>query len=161
MKIVISRVETDLGDSTVNDCRVSTLPEGLKSKVMALLGNLAGVKRITEVEEARPTIELADKNVGIGFLSVETRAQYFEVLSLLRWYLKEHWFSTGRRGAIGGTTHCVDCGTGKIIGSGSGYCGNPDCPSHEKWKEVLGDLYKGPSLRSPLFKGPGIKGSTH
>ncbi|MDP2663998.1 MAG: hypothetical protein Q8P08_00975 [bacterium] len=156
MKIVISRVETDLGDSTVNDCRVSTLPEGLKSKVMALLGNLAGVKRITEVEEARPTIELADKNVGIGFLSVETRAQYFEVLSLLRWYLKEHWFGMGRRGAIGGTTYCTNCHTGKIVGSGSMYCENSYCPSHEKWREVIGDSYQLPSRPAP-FKFPGVK----
>jgi hypothetical protein len=147
----IIRVEGDVKKSRVDKNEVSGLPKGLRIKMLGLLNKLTGVKRINDDEGVRNALfELSDRNVTIDFFGRDVKKEFLRTADLLRWYLGRHWYSMSPPGTIGGTIHCADCYYSTVAGAAHTYCPIPSCPSHKKWREVIGPSYK-PQKEDPCF----------
>ncbi len=146
----IIRVEDNVRESRVDGDKVNDLPKGLRVKTVMLLNRLKGVKRISIENKIQDALfELHDKNVTLKSFDSKTRKEFLETIELLIWYLGEHWYSMGPPGVIGGTVHCADCHYSEIAGS-PGDCPSPSCPSHKKWRMVIGPSYV-PPKEDPRF----------
>ncbi len=142
MKII--RVNDRISKSTVDGSEIKELPLRLRVLLRRLLADLKRVKTITiDQEPQKAILEFSSRNATILSLSAKTRRQFIATMSLLQWYKRKHWYSHRPAGMLGGTIYCNDCDLGIIAGS-AWYCQNSACPSHEKWRQVIGPSYKPP-----------------
>jgi hypothetical protein len=148
--VQIIRVQNDIKKSTVDREKVSDLPEGLRKKMANLLANSefsgnAKVKTINIGERAEDAIlELPETNVTLDFFNETLRKEFIETVELFWWYRQPHWHSS-RSGAIGAPVHCAHCGSSYVCpGPTRGFCTNSGCPSHEKWRQIIGPSYEIP-----------------
>ena len=119
---------------------------------MAGLGALAKTvwDVISEIEGMLDKREKEMDKQTIG-TTQSIKREFSRTISLLIWYLRPHWHGTMGTDVIGGETSCVDCGYTEIVGAGGEYCPVPSCPSHKKWRMVIGPSYEPPKrdLRFP------------
>lgn len=131
---------------------VRELPPGLKSLMKSLLSPLsrAGIKGISiDGSPKKAIFESSKTNATFNCLKKKAKKTFLDVIGLLIWYLNPHW--GGASGdKIGGVVCCVDCHSSRVIGGSLYYCGCPSCPSHEKWRKVIGPSYKKPKNFIPL-----------
>lgn len=140
----IIRVEGNVKESRVDGVKVSNLPKGLQSRMVRLLNKLRGVKRINvEREVGDALFEISNKNVTSEHFNQKIRKEFLGTIGLLIWYLGRHWYSTGPEGVIGGPIYCEDCHHSEPSGH-HGYCPIASCPSHKKWRMVIGPSYTPP-----------------
>ncbi len=146
MKII--RIEDEVQKSIIyyaeEKQKVVNLPAPLQKRVTQLLKKLGGVKRIEVEDNIRESVlEYAEKNVTANSLGSDLKKEFVAVVGLLRWYVGRHWRSSAP-GRIGASLHCTDCEWSRTSGSPD-RCENSSCPSHKKWRIVLGPSYKAPS----------------
>jgi len=156
----ITRLEANIKKSRVAGVDVSGLPKGLRTMMAKLLDKLEGVKRINIEGKAQDAIfELSEKNVTLSFFDRKIRKEFLGTIELLQWYQQPHWHSA-RRGVIGAPVHCAHCSYSTVPGAHGGYCPVPSCPSHEKWRLIIGPSYKPPG-EDPRFLGLSEKLKKH
>jgi len=150
----IIRVEDDVKKSQIDGIEVARLPKGLRTKMLRLLKKLTGVKIISLGRITTTTnFEFAERNVPLAFFDRKIRKEFQETINLLKWWLTPHWLSMSSSDAIGGEVYCMDCNHMMIAGSGGEYCPNPSCPSHKKWRMVIGPSYEPPTESFPFERG--------
>lgn len=147
----IIRVEDNVRKSKVDRVEVSELPKGLRIRMVRLLNKLKEVKQINIKGKTQDALfEFMDRNVILKSFDKKIKKEFLNTIELLRWYLGKHWYSMSPPGAIGGDVCCADCNYSRIAGSPELYCPSLSCPSHQKWRMVIGPLYK-PPKKDPLF----------
>lgn len=154
----IIRVGTDVRKSIItgiNVDNVNGLPKASRERMIKLLNMLKDVKRINIKDKADDAIfEFSDVNVTLDFFNQKIRKEFIEIIDLLQWYERPHWSS--REGVYGAPLCCTHCGYAKPSGSPDD-CPSPGCPSHEKWRQIIGPSYKIPGDFSPDEKKRLIK----
>lgn len=138
--------------------KVSELPEGIRTIIVLLLASLWEVNQIIikgEIQDALFALKPDNRYVDLAIFDSKREfeppinPEFRTAMELLKWYLGPHWIGWGGAGVIGGSVHCVDCGYSKPAGASGEYCPDPNCPSHKKWKQVIGLSYQPPE--NPLF----------
>ncbi len=136
--IIAGQPEESLID---NKTRVEDLPTGLKAMILEGLRRMREAKKIIvffkEGKLSEKTIiELPTKNVLLvnanGFQR-EAKQKFVQVLELLRWHLSPRWRPYLHSRAV----YCTDCETSATPPATE--CVNPDCPSHEKRRLIMGE----------------------
>jgi len=146
----ITRVEDNVRKSRVDRVEVNELPKGLRFRMVRLLNRLKRVKQIKIKGKTQDALfEFLDKNVTLKSFDKKVKKEFLNTIELLRWYLSGHWYTMSPPGAIGGEVHCANCNYSTIAGSLELYCPSPSCPSHQKWRMVIGPLYKPPLYELP------------
>ena len=141
--MLITRVETNVRKSRIDEVDVDGLPKGLRRRMVGLLNKLPKVKRINVEDKIQDAIfELSDRNVTLTFFDRKIRKEFLKTTELLKWYRGKHWYSTSPQGAIGGTIYCTECRYSNVSGAVREYCPVPGCPSHKKWRMVIGPSYR-------------------
>jgi len=143
----IVRVENARESLINNRTKVKDLPKGLRIRVVKLLNKLNGVIFIISFhdKEKRPDAILRyfDRNFVLDELPAKIKKEFEETTSLLEWYFREHWYSLSPQGTVGASLYCADCQ--RMARSGhSGPCLNNGCPSHLKWRKIIGPSYEMP-----------------
>jgi len=147
----IVRVENNTRESLINnEIKVRDLPKGLRIRVVKLLNKLNGVIFIISFHDKknRPDainaiLRYPDRNSVLNDLPAKIKKEFEETTGLLEWYFREHWYSLSPRGTVGAPRYCIDCQ--QMVRSGhSGSCPNNSCPSHLKWRRVIGPSYEMP-----------------
>ena len=125
-------------------CATETLPPELRNKLLNLINQLKqkGVKEINVRENILDSLFKVGRYwVAIkGFLDQGIKRMFLETIELLVWYLGPHWTKLSDL-PKSTTTFCVDCGTMSREAKEPERCWVRTCPSHTKWKQVLGNLY--------------------
>ena len=154
----ITRVEKLVKKSRIAGTDVDGLPKRLRMRMVRLLNKLAGVKRINIEGKARDAIfELSDRNVTLTFFDRKIRKEFLKTIELLQWYRQPHWHST-HRGVIGAPVHCAHCSYSSVPGAvRGGYCPVPSCPSHEKWRLIIGSSYEPPKTPKEDLRFAGFR----
>ncbi len=144
----ITRVEGNVRKSRIEGKEVNELPKTLRMRTVKLLNKIEGVKYINVEGEAQDAIfELSNQNVTLDFFDDQKlRREIVKTIDLLQWYLGPHWHSHlhNTPGVIGGPIRCTHCGHTRPPDFFSDYCPNSGCPSHEKWRQIIGPSYKIP-----------------
>lgn len=146
MQIIV--VRKNLQKSTVNGLSVEKLPPFLRKKVISLLRKLpTDLKRIEIKKKVKDAIlEITQGNITPDLIrNKKTKAEFLKKMGLLRWYFSGHWYIHNSR-ALTPPVRCAHC---HIIRQkpNTKYCLNPECPSHQKWKLIIGPSYKKPRMK--------------
>lgn len=154
-------VSNQIEKSRIYKKPIDELPPGLFAQAEALFLHLRLVSVVNAyIDPAEPEnsiFNIGNRNINMSLSEEDADKilleEFLSFIKLYFWYIKDHWKSTGflRR------YECLECGCcfdeDQRRDQSKKYqipdqCTNPDCPSQENYKQVLGSLYQKPQKKS-------------
>lgn len=147
----IIRKESDVKKSIiVGNGFINDLPKRLRFKMIKLLQRLNKVNTIDLLNNGDAIFEFSDKSVNLSFFAKRKQKEFSKTIELLRWYLSRHWHNFSPRGSRFGEIFCAECKYVIKIEDLNNICPSQDCPSHTKWRQVIGLTYNSSKISSVL-----------
>ena len=135
---------TQIEEDKIGAGRAKALPIELQKSMIELLNQLKqkGIKEI-DIKESIPDSLLKVGRYWVAitdFLDQDIKKMFLETIELLVWYMSPHWSRPDDPKTLS-SFFCTDCLKMSRSIQMTKHCEFPECPSHEKWRTVIGPSY--------------------